>query len=94
MKLLVLLYAHTGQEGGLRAFEDRALAILSDYATVERYQSPALATDNIGESPTEVHLIDFPDEAAFDAYRNDPRTVALTPLRSKAVRETSVFRLQ
>jgi hypothetical protein len=93
MRLLVLLYAHPGNEVALRVFEDRALAILRDYASVERHHSPTVLGDTTTPTPDEVHLLNFPDERAFENYRNDPRIQALLQERAAAVRDSVILRL-
>ena len=93
MRLLVLLYAHPGREAALRAFEDRALAVLKDYGSVERHHSPAVLGAAPDVVPDEVHLLDFDDEGGFEHYRNDPRTQALIPERASSIRESIVLRL-
>ncbi len=93
MRLLVLLYAHTGREDALRTFEDRALAIVKDYASVQRHQSPAVLGETPLDAPDEVHLLDFDDEGAFENYRDDLRTRALTPERATSIRKSIILRL-
>jgi len=39
----------------------------------------------------EVHLVRFPDEAAFAAYRGDPELLAASPLREQSVIATSIL---
>ena len=45
----------------------------------------------LGEAPDEIHLIEFPSEHAFEAYRCDPEVVALADRRKHAVSNTEVF---
>ena len=53
------------------AYEEKVLALLGDHggALKERLRS--------ADGHSEVHLIDFPDAQALDAYRNDPRRIAM-----------------
>ena len=95
MRLLVLLYAHPGDEARLADFERRGLALVGEYATaVERWEGPVLLAGAAGaEPPAEVHLLTFADEQAFAAYRADPRAVALAAERDACVRATTIIRL-
>jgi hypothetical protein len=45
-----------------------------------------------GDGPFEVHVVSFPDEAAFQSYRDDPRLRDLQPLRERAISRTEVRR--
>ena len=38
--------------------------------------------------PFEIHVVSFPDRAAFDAYRADPATRALGPRRDRLIART------
>ncbi|MGE0396082.1 MAG: hypothetical protein AB7T06_05075 [Kofleriaceae bacterium] len=40
----------------------------------------------------ELHILRFPDEAAYDAYRADPEIIALAPERAKCVSKTELWR--
>lgn len=77
----------------LSAFEDRALAVAGDYATVGRHQSPTLVAGEASERPAEVHLVTFRDAAAFAAYSADSRNGALAARREGPVLRTTVVRL-
>jgi hypothetical protein len=56
------------------AYEARVLGLLGDYgaALQARYRSL--------DGSREFHLLRFPDEAALEAYRNDPVRLAVQPL--------------
>lgn len=38
----------------------------------------------------EIHEITFPNRDAFDAYRDDPRLLALAELRTKSIAKTEI----
>ena len=44
-----------------------------------------------GDGPLEVQVIEFPDQAALDAYMSDPRRRASAELRERVVARTEVF---
>ena len=44
------------------------------------------------EEPFEVHLVAFPNEEAFAAYRDDARTLALKEQRERLIARTEIWR--
>jgi uncharacterized protein (DUF1330 family) len=79
-----------GRETELSEYEDRVLAFLPDHGAriVQRVRAvdPAAA-------PLEVQVIEFPSEAALEAYLADPRRAALADRRERAVARTEVVRV-
>ena len=89
--LLVSLFAHPGQEAGLREFEAAAAHIMARHGgRIERVLHPTGATPST-DLPTEVHLVSFPDDASFAAYRADPALAALAPLRQASIARTTIL---
>jgi uncharacterized protein (DUF1330 family) len=43
------------------------------------------------ELVTEIHLVRFPDDESFGAYRRDPELLALAPLRQASVVATDIL---
>ena len=88
--LCVWLWAHDGRAAELGSYEDRVLQLLPDHGAhlVHRVRGQGGTSD-----PLEVHLIDFPSEAALDAYLNDHRRVVLQSERDAAVARTELFRV-
>ncbi len=41
--------------------------------------------------PYEIHVVSFPDEAAFNAYRADPATMGLQQKRDSIIARTVAF---
>jgi uncharacterized protein (DUF1330 family) len=85
LDLVVLLRAR--DVARLREFESRAVAILRDHGGELRLAF----RPQTGSGVDEVHVLRFPERAAFDAYRADPRLQALAALREQAVAGTDVF---
>lgn len=56
------------------AYENQVLPLLTDHGGVLQRR---LRT---GDGTVEIHLVGFPSEAAFDAFRQDPRRAAYAPL--------------
>ena len=89
--LLISLFAPLGQEDGLRQFEAAAARIMARYgARIERVLRPT-ATTPPADLPTEVHVVSFPDDASFAAYRADPDLAALAPLRQASIVRTTII---
>lgn len=90
--LCVLLWPTEGGADLLSAYEDDVLALVPVHGgqVVSRVralpgQDPSL--------PTEVQVIEMPDDAALAAYMADPARVALTDVRDRAVSRTDIVRV-
>lgn len=72
-----------------RAFERGAAEIMRAHGgAIER--ALELDDDPTGETLRELHVVRFPDDAAFAAYRADARLAALRPLREASVVATEL----
>ena len=90
LTLVVMLHVNRGREAEFERFETAAAAILRRHGgAIER----RIAVEPAGETarPTEVHIVTFPDPAAFERYRADPDLAPLAALRADAIRETIVW---
>ena len=67
--LSVLLWAWAGREAELIEYEDTVLPFVADHGGAVLYRA---RTHGEREEPNEIHLIQFPSEAALDAYIKDP----------------------
>jgi len=90
MNLIIRLWLHPDCD--IRQYEDferEAGAIIKSHGgRIER----AFRTLQAHETePFEIHLVYFPDEAAFAAYRNDRRTLALRTRRETLVSRTEMW---
>lgn len=73
-----------------REYERTAAAILESHGgRIER--TVVVDSDPSAATLQEVHLVALPDASAFDAYRADPRLLALAPLRAASVVETRLL---
>lgn len=88
LTLCVLLWSHPGEEKGLSAYEDTVLALLAEHGAVV---SSRVRRKDAGDGPLEVQVIEFPDQAALDAYMSDPRRLACAELRERVVARTEVM---
>ena len=88
--LCVLLWARDGEEQTLVDYEDRVLALLPDHGA--RVKQRVRSDGGVG-APLEVHVLEFPSQAALDAYMADERRVALSALRERGIARTQVLRV-
>lgn len=71
-----------------RAFEDAAFLIMARHgAKVVSVIQTHEATDG---GPHETHVLEFPNNAAFDAYRTDPELVSMAALREACIAKTDI----
>jgi len=72
-------------------FERQAVAIMNTHGgRIDSAFRPNVAAL---QAPTvdEVHVLKFPDHAAFDRYRSDENLLALSALRQKAITQSTVY---
>jgi hypothetical protein len=85
--LVVQLWARDGDVAALEAFERRLVPLLARHGGAI---TCAVRCAPGGDGPDQVHVVTFPDRAAFDAYRGDPDTAALTGERERVIARTVV----
>jgi uncharacterized protein (DUF1330 family) len=86
--VVAVLYVRPGAEEVFADFEEQALAILHEHGgRLERAVRPVCAAD----APHEIHVLTFPSQSVFDAYRGDPRLAALASPRQSAVEKTVLW---
>jgi uncharacterized protein (DUF1330 family) len=88
--LCVLLWAKDGSEDLLVDYEDRVLALLPEHGARVVHRMRSDGRDGV---PLEVHVIEFPDDDAFDAFTSDERRTALAELRERAIERTEIVRV-
>ena len=87
----MLLWSHPGEEEGLSAYEDTVLGLLAEHGAV---LTSRVRRKDMGDTPLEVQVIEFPGQAALDAYMSDPRRLASAELRERVVARTEVFEVE
>ncbi|MCU1599921.1 MAG: hypothetical protein JWO22_630 [Frankiales bacterium] len=87
MRLVSLLYAVPGQETALASYEDQVLGIL-----VSRYGGAVVVRETTLDGPTEVQVLELPDEAALEGFLADEERQALSGVRDACVARTELFR--
>ena len=88
--MLALLHAGATGPKGLHHFERKAVRLIQSHG------GRILSAFNPrgherSEIPDEVHLIEFPSDSAFQAYREDPALIALSAEREAAISATTVY---
>jgi len=83
---VVSLWIHLGQEAAFAAFEREAAAMASHGGRIDRVSIRIREAGS--ESPYEVHILVFPDDSAFEAYRSDSRILQLAQRRSGIIAKT------
>ena len=88
--LVATLTVRRAAQAAFRQYETAAARIMSRHGgTIERVIE--LEGEESAETFREVHIVTFPDRAAFDAYRADPEIVALAALRKSAIVNTEIL---
>jgi uncharacterized protein (DUF1330 family) len=88
--IVAILTVRRARADEFRRFETAAAKLMARHGgAIER----AVVLDDPPESETfrELHLVRFPDAAAFAAYRADPALAALAVLREAAVVSTEIW---
>ena len=102
--LCVLLWAQPGAQAALTAYEDRVLGLVPDHGgrVVQRAQVSGVQRAQVSGvqrgrgrgadgQPAEIQFLDFPSQAALDAYMADPRRTALAADRDRVIARTEII---
>ena len=90
LHVVVHLHAGGGGVAALRAWERCAVEIMRRHGARLRIAfEPEPAPGRNG--PDEIHVIEFPDRRALEAYRADPAMAALADGRAEAVARSELF---
>jgi uncharacterized protein (DUF1330 family) len=88
--LVAALYIHPGRESEFEQFESAASAIMKRHGgSIARRIGVAPQAGQ--DLPHEIHVVAFPDPAAFNNFRTDPSLASLADLRTRAIRQTTVW---
>ena len=88
--IVARLFIHPGREVEFRQFEMEAARIMARHGgRIERVIRPLSA---IPASPLshEIHLVSFPSQEHFEAYRADAELAGLAALRQRAIARTEL----
>ncbi len=83
-----ILFVKEGQEGIFHAFEDQVLPLLQRFGGELVYRvrppKPSVVTTTLGY-PYELHIVTFPTETDFQAYRDDPQRRQYLHLKNDSI---------
>lgn len=86
-RIQVDLWVLPGKHAEFAVFEKTA------FAAMARYGAHVLAVEKPQTGPDERHILEFPNELAFDAYRAGPEVAAASRARSECVARTEISKL-
>jgi uncharacterized protein (DUF1330 family) len=90
MTLVAILTVRKAATDTFRAFEMCAAKVMAKHGgKIER--TVAVVPDPSAEVIKEIHVVTFPSEAAFSAYRNDEQLAEVAHLRDQSVVHTELF---
>lgn len=86
-RLILTLLARIPETGieAFRAYEDGVIPLMGRYGGVLERR---LRT---GDGLVEIHVVSFPDAAAFEAYRADPERASFAPLLAESGAELELL---
>ena len=90
---LVSIFIRPGQIETLRQYEQAAARIMAEHGGRFLHVFRPLHPDENEATPNEIHLLAFPSEAAFAAFRADPELRPYYPLRDQAVHHATFLKL-
>ena len=89
MLLIAQLTIRRSELETFRAYEHAAARVMARYGgSIEHV---FVVDEGDAEELREIHVVRFPDEAALEAYRNDPELEARGEERERAVLETEIW---
>lgn len=87
MTLVAIITVRKDAIEKFRSYESHAARIMKEHGgRIERVIVAADTADTIKE----IHVVTFPDDAAFKAYRQDPKLAEFAPLRDASVVGTDI----
>jgi uncharacterized protein (DUF1330 family) len=85
--VVVALWVVPGHQEDFMRFETEAFSIMARHGG-NLSRRLAISQRTGADAPSELHVVTFPDRAAYEAYRSDPELAALAALRSRAIVRT------
>ena len=90
MTLVAIITVRKAAVDKFRAFESHAAKVMKKHGgRIER--TVVVVADGSPELIREIHVVTFPSEAAFTAYRKDEQLAELAHLRDQSVVHTELF---
>ena len=83
-----MLWPNPGAAAALVEYEDKVLDLLATHGgrVLQRAR-----TDGANDAPLEIHVLEFPSQAALDDYLGDERRTVFADARETAIARTEVF---
>lgn len=88
LTVIVSLWLRDGDVAAFEAFERNVASIVAAHGG--RLESVIRCGGRDG-APFEVHVVTWPGAAALEAYRKDPRTLALRAERERVIARTEIW---
>lgn len=86
--VIALFYIRPGKEAAFRFYEEQTTALMAEYGgDLQQVIAPYAAIGKVN-TPDQVRIVTFPDQAALVAFESDPRMAALRVRRDDAVANT------
>lgn len=91
--ILVRLWIHRGLEAEFEVYERKVSRIMARYGgVIERAIRTLRTSDDDGsDEPFEVHLLRFPSQDLYDAYRDDAERRSLSSERAGVIANTDIL---
>jgi uncharacterized protein (DUF1330 family) len=90
-QLITLIWVREGQIEALHDYERQAAPIMERHGgSLISAVEPTVLLGWDEPQPHEIHVVEFPSQGAFEAFRSDPDLEPLIELRSQAVRRAIV----
>lgn len=88
--ILAKLWIHGGLEREFEAYERKVARIMARYGgAIECAIRPSPASGS--DEPYEIHVLKFPSQALYDAYRGDAERLSLSRERDSIITRTDVL---
>jgi hypothetical protein len=91
IQIVVFLYAVDGNHRGLADYESIVAPMIREYDGQILSAFVPEHREDPRRSPDEIHILQFPGQESFDAYRNDERHEQMRERRSSVIADTEVF---
>jgi len=91
--LCVLLWANSGMESGLIAYEDKVLGFAAEYGgqVLQRARNGGTDDHALENQPLEIQTLRFPSAQAVRAFMADDRRQALAEERDRVIAMTETI---
>lgn len=90
-----ILFVNEGQEAVFHSFEDHVLPLLQRHNGELLYRvrppKPAVVATTMGY-PYEIHLVTFPTQTDFEAYRDNPERTQYVPLKDQSINKVLLIK--